>query len=105
MVVLQVVLSDIHMESIGRKKMKRFALLFSGQKSIKVINYYTDEEITIPLDETLTPLENANKYFNKYNKLKRTYEASLTLVRESKERLLELLSLNIIFFRRSFDCS
>ncbi|MCI8508174.1 MAG: fibronectin/fibrinogen-binding protein [Lachnospiraceae bacterium] len=64
-----------------------------GQKSIKVINYYTDEEITIPLDETLTPLENANKYFNKYNKLKRTYEASLTLVRESKESLDHLLSL------------
>ena len=64
-----------------------------GQKSIKVINYYTDEEITIPLDETLTPLENANRYFNKYNKLKRTYEASLTLVKESKESLDHLLSL------------
>lgn len=64
-----------------------------GEKSIKVINYYTDEEIAIPLDETLTPLENANKYFNKYNKLKRTYEASLTLVRESKEKLDHLLSL------------
>lgn len=64
-----------------------------GQKSIKVINYYTNEEIMIPLDETLTPLENANRYFNKYNKLKRTYEASLTLVKESKESLDHLLSL------------
>lgn len=64
-----------------------------GQKSTKVINYYTNEEITIPLDETLTPLENATKYFNKYNKLKRTYEASLTLVKESKESLDHLLSL------------
>ncbi len=64
-----------------------------GQKSIKVNNYYTNEEIMIPLDETLTPLENANKYFNKYNKLKRTYEASLILVRESKESLDHLLSL------------
>lgn len=64
-----------------------------GQKSTKVINYYTNEEITIPLDETLTPLENATKYFNKYNKLKRTYEASLMLVKESKESLDHLLSL------------
>ena len=64
-----------------------------GDKSITVLNYYTNEEITIPLDETLTPLENANKYFNKYNKLKRTYEASLTLVKESKETLDHLLSL------------
>lgn len=64
-----------------------------GDKEITVLNYYTNEEITIPLDETLTPLENANKYFNKYNKLKRTYEASLTLVKESKEMLDHLLSL------------
>lgn len=64
-----------------------------GDKEITVLNYYTNEEITIPLDETLTPLENANKFFNKYNKLKRTYEASLTLVKESKEMLDHLLSL------------
>lgn len=64
-----------------------------GDKSITVLNYYTNEELTIPLDETLTPLENANKYFNKYNKLKRTYEASLTLVKESKQALDHLLSL------------
>lgn len=64
-----------------------------GDKSITVLNYYTNEELTIPLDETLTPLENANKYFNKYNKLKRTYEVSLSLVKESKETLDHLLSL------------
>lgn len=64
-----------------------------GDKSATVMNYYTDEEITIPLDETLTPVENANRYFNKYNKLKRTYEASLTLVEESKAALEHLLSL------------
>lgn len=64
-----------------------------GDKNITVLNYYTNEEVTIPLDETLTPLENANKYFNKYNKLKRTYEASLTLVEESRETLEHLLSL------------
>ncbi len=64
-----------------------------GDKNITVLNYYNNEEITIPLDETLTPVENANRYFNKYNKLKRTYEASLKLVKESKETLDHLLSL------------
>lgn len=64
-----------------------------GDKSITVINYYDDKEITIPLDETLSPVENANRYFNKYNKLKRTYEASLKLVEESKGTLDHLLSL------------
>lgn len=64
-----------------------------GDKSITVINYYDNQEITIPLDENLTAVENANKYFNKYNKLKRTYEASLGLVKESKATLDHLLSL------------
>lgn len=64
-----------------------------GDKSITVVNYYDNQEVTIPLDENLTPVENANKYFNKYNKLKRTYEASLSLVKESKESLDHLLSL------------
>lgn len=64
-----------------------------GDKNLTVMNYYTDKEITIPLDETMTPLENANKYFNKYNKLKRTHEVSLTLVEESKAALEHLLSL------------
>jgi len=64
-----------------------------GDKNITVINYYDNEEITIPLDENLTPVENANRYFDKYNKLKRTYEASLNLVQESKATLDHLLSL------------
>ena len=42
-----------------------------GCKSFQALNYYTNEEITIPLDDTLTPAENAKKYFDKYNKLKR----------------------------------
>ena len=46
-----------------------------GSRSMTALNYYTNEEITIPLDPTLTPGENAKKYFDKYNKLKRTYEA------------------------------
>lgn len=64
-----------------------------GDKSITVMNYYTNEELTIPLDETLTALENANKYFNKYNKLKRTYEASLKLIKGSRAALDQMLSL------------
>lgn len=64
-----------------------------GTENATVVNYYDGKEITIPLDATLTPLENANRYFNKYNKLKRTYEASLTLVKESREMLDHLLSI------------
>lgn len=65
----------------------------TGDKEVTVMNYYTNKEVTIPLDTTMTPVENANRYFNKYNKLKRTYEASLTLVEESKKTLEHLLSM------------
>ena len=54
---------------------------------MQALNYYTNEEITIPLDETLTPMENAKKYFEKYNKLKRTFEALSVYIQETKEAL------------------
>ena len=58
-----------------------------GAKSMQALNYYTNEEITIPLDNTITPMENAKKYFEKYNKLKRTYEALSVYIKETKEAL------------------
>ena len=68
-------------------------------KSITVINYYDNNELTIPLDPDLTASENAKKYFDKYSKLKRTAEALDTYIKQSKQEL-ELLksieaSLNI----------
>ena len=58
-----------------------------GSKSMQALNYYTNEEITIPLDETLSPMENAKKYFEKYNKLKRTHEALSVYIKDTKEAL------------------
>ena len=46
-----------------------------GSKEYTCLNYYTNEDITIPLDNTKTPMENAARFFEKYNKLKRTKEA------------------------------
>ncbi len=63
-----------------------------GTKSYKTINYYDGSEVTIPLDDTISPLENAKKFFAKYNKLKRTYEALSVLVTESESELNYLLS-------------
>ena len=40
--------------------------LEEGAKSFKALNYYTNEEITIPLDPQLTPQENSKKYFDRY---------------------------------------
>ncbi len=64
-----------------------------GAKSLTVQNYYTDEEVTIPLDETLSATENAKRYFEKYNKLKRTYEALSELTKEVKSEIDHLESI------------
>ncbi len=66
----------------------------AGAKSMEALNY-TDEKITIPLDPMLTAGENAKKYFDKYQKLKRTYEALTTLTKETKEEIEHLSSISI----------
>ena len=88
-------------DSDGRDKYRIYGELLQayghevnpGDKSVTVDNYYDNTKLTIPLDENLTAVDNANRYFNKYNKMKRTYEASLQLVKESKETLDHLLLL------------
>ena len=62
-------------------------------KSMEALNYYTNEMITIPLDPTLTPQENARKYFEKYGKMKRTYEALSELTVQVKEEIDHLESI------------
>lgn len=63
-----------------------------GAKQLEALNYYTNEMITIPLDTTKTPMENAKKYFDKYNKQKRTFEALSELIEETKDDITYLES-------------
>lgn len=58
--------------------------------SMEALNYYTNEMITIPLDPLLSPTENAKKYFDKYNKLKRTDLALSELIEETKKEIAHL---------------
>ncbi len=64
-----------------------------GSKSATVDNYYTNEPITIPLDEQKTPLENARRYFDKYGKCKRTKEALTELILQVKDEINHLESI------------
>ena len=64
-----------------------------GAKSMEALNYYTNEMMQIPLDETMTPQENAKKYFDKYSKLKRTKEALDTLLQETGDEIKHLESI------------
>lgn len=65
----------------------------AGSKKFDALNYYTNEMITIPLDETMTPHENAQKYFDKYNKLKRTFEALSEHIKETQAEIAQLESI------------
>ncbi len=71
--------------------------LKKGMTSCTLPNYYEEgaPELTIHLDSRLTPAQNAQKYFARYNKLKRTEEAlsvQLELTREEVRYLDSILT-------------
>lgn len=68
--------------------------LEEGCRSFRALNYYTNEEIDIPLDPTLTPGENAKKYFDRYGKLKRTEEALTLQLAETESEISHLESIS-----------
>ncbi len=63
-----------------------------GDKSITILNYYTGQDEKIPLDETLSASQNAQRYYDKYNKMKRTYEALSKLTVEVSDEITHLES-------------
>lgn len=67
--------------------------LEEGADKLETVNYYTGKEITIPLDKEKTPLENAKRYFEKYNKLKRTFEAVTVQIDETSKDIEHLESI------------
>lgn len=71
--------------------------LAPGSKSMEAVNYYTGEPVTVPLDPLLSPSDNAKKYFEKYGKMKRTFEAlsDLTGKVEAEIRHLESIAASL----------
>lgn len=86
----------------NNEKFKRYAdaiinsmyLLKNGMDSANVVDYSSENQeiITIPLDKQLTISQNAKKYYDRYNKLKRTIENSKNRIIELSEKLDILLS-------------
>ncbi|XME03726.1 NFACT family protein [Lachnospiraceae bacterium C1.1] len=63
-----------------------------GAKSLTCENYYTNTEITVPLDPLLSAKDNAKKYFDRYQKLKRTEEAVTEQLKETRADISHLES-------------
>jgi predicted ribosome quality control (RQC) complex YloA/Tae2 family protein len=63
--------------------------LKKGMKHCKLQNYYDTEEnfLTIELDENLTPQQNAQRYFKKYNKGKNAYAYAQEQLNLTKKEL------------------
>ena len=68
--------------------------ILEGEKSFRCLNYYDNMEITIPLDPTLSAQENAVRYFDKYNKQKRTFEATSRQLEQTEAEIEHLESIS-----------
>lgn len=84
------------------EKYKRYAELITanlyalkdGERQAVVVDYYDEEmpEITISLDERLSPANNAQKYFKKYNKAKTAAEELTKQIKMAEKELYYLES-------------
>ena len=68
--------------------------LEKGMKNIKVLNYYTNEEITIPLDVKLNGNQNAQKYYKEYKKRQTAVKMLTDLIKQGEIELEYLKSIN-----------
>ncbi len=65
-----------------------------GDKQVEALNYYSEESeyITVPLDVNKTPSENAQKYYKRYNKLKKAEENAYIQIEIAEDELVYLQS-------------
>ena len=59
----------------------------NDQDQVTLDNYYTNQPITIALDKALTPSQNAQRYFKRYQKLKEAVKHLTSLIQETKETI------------------
>ena len=64
----------------------------NDQDQVELDNYYTGEKIIITLDKALTPNQNAQRYFKRYQKLKEAVKHLTSLIEETRATILYLES-------------
>ena len=64
----------------------------NDQEQVELDNYYTGEKIIIALDKALTPNQNAQRYFKRYQKLKEAVKHLTSLIEETRATILYLES-------------
>ena len=64
----------------------------NDQEQVELDNYYTGEKIIISLDKALTPNQNAQRYFKRYQKLREAVKHLTSLIEETRTTILYLES-------------
>ena len=75
----------------------------NDQDQVILDNYYTNQPITISLDKALTPNQNAQKYFKRYQKLKEAVKYLTELIEETKSTILYLESVETVLNQAGLD--
>ena len=68
----------------------------NDQDQVILDNYYTNQPIIIALDKALTPNQNAQRYFKRYQKLKEAVKYLTDLIEETKATILYLESVETV---------
>ena len=76
-------------------------LVPNDQDQVELDNYYTGEKIIISLDKALTPNQNAQRYFKRYQKLKEAVKHLTSLIEETRTTILYLESVEIALAQAS----
>ena len=75
----------------------------NDQDQVILENYYTNQPITIALDKALTPNQNAQRYFKRYQKLKESVKYLTDLIEETKATILYLESVETVLNQAGLD--
>ena len=75
----------------------------NDQPVVTLDNYYTGQPIEIDLDVALTPSQNAQRYFKKYQKLKEAVKHLTNLIEETKASIAYLESVELLLQQASLS--
>ena len=75
----------------------------NDQDQVELDNYYTGEKIIIALDKALTPNQNAQRYFKRYQKLKEAVKHLTSLIEETRTTILYLESVETALAQASLS--
>ncbi len=76
----------------GELCMANFHIMEKGMTKVKVLNYYDNTEVEIPLKYDKTPSENAEHFFKRYQKMKKTLVYADEQIQIAKDKIEHLES-------------